>query len=355
MECLVAFAHRNLLWLLILAYALAALVPGPGLWLRSVDLSAGSGLSGVSLPAALLGFLLFNAGLGTQADRLQQLLRRPALLLFGVLATILLPVVFVLATAGTMHFWHNPREVQEILVGLALIASMPVAGSATAWAQHADGDLALSVGLVVLSTCLSPLTTPLALHAVGWMAAGTYAAALHELAAGGIGGFLGLYVLGPSLGGIAVRLAAGEQRLGVWCPQLKLASSAVLLVVCYANAAVALPKVIRDPDWDYLAVMLLIVAAMCMAGFAAGGALGAAVGADRPRRASLMFGLGMTNNGTGLVIAAGTLGHIPSVLLPIIFYNLVQHVIAGGMDRYWLKGGGEKRPPEIRLELAKAA
>jgi hypothetical protein len=31
-----------------------------------------------------------------------------------------------------MQLWHNPREVQEILIGLALIASMPVAGSSTA-------------------------------------------------------------------------------------------------------------------------------------------------------------------------------------------------------------------------------
>jgi hypothetical protein len=55
----------------------------------------------------------------------------------------------------------------------------------------------------------------------------------------------------------------------------------------------------------------------------------------------LMFGLGMTNNGTGLVIAAGGLAHIPAVMLPVIFYNLIQHVVAGCVDHYWL-GGGDK-------------
>src|SRR5262245_43165892 len=253
-----SFAHRNLLWLLAFSYVLAALAPGPGLVLRSVDLSAaGRSLPRVSLPAVLLGFLLFNAGLGTQANRLRQLARRPALLLVGVLATVLLPVAFILVTATVMRLWHNPRETQEILVGLALIASMPVAGSATAWAQNADGDLALSVGLVVLSTCLSPVTTPLVLHAAGWIADGIYSAALHELAGGGVGGFLGLYVLAPSLGGIAARAAIGEPRLGRLRPHLKLAASAVLLALCYANAAVALPEVVRDPDWDYLVVMLV--------------------------------------------------------------------------------------------------
>jgi BASS family bile acid:Na+ symporter len=339
------------------SYVLAALAPGPGLWLRSVDLSAGVGASlpHVSLPAVLLGFLLFNAGLGTQANRLRQLARRPALLFVGVLATVVLPVGFILGTEATMRLWHNPREVQEILVGLALIASMPVAGSATAWAQNADGDLALSVGLVVLSTCLSPVTTPLVLHTVGWMTEGSYAVALHELAGGGIGGFLGLCVLAPSLAGIAARTAIGDKRLERLRPHLKLAASVVLLTLCYANAAVALPKVVQAPDWDYLAVMLLIVVAMCFAGFAVGAMIGATARADRPRRASLMFGLGMTNNGTGLVIAAGSLAHIPMVMLPIIFYNLVQHVIAGGVDRYWLGGDDGDPQPRSQPERVKAA
>jgi BASS family bile acid:Na+ symporter len=90
--------------------------------------------------------------------------------------------------------------------------------------------------------------------------------------------------------------------------------------------------------------MLVIVMAMCFVGFVAGAAIGRVARADRAQRASLMFGLGMTNNGTGLVIAAGALAHIPAVMLPIIFYNLVQHVIAGGVDRYWLTpAGGSSR------------
>ena len=354
---LAAFAHHNILWLLVVAYILAALAPGPGLWLRSVDLSmvAGSSMPRISLPAVLLGFLLFNAGLGIHAHQLLQLARRPLLLIVGVLATILLPVVFILGTAETMQLWHNPREVQEILVGLALIASMPVAGSATAWAQNADGNLALSVGLVVLSTCVSPLTTPIVLHTVGWMADGTYAASLHELAGGNIGGFLGLYVLAPSVGGIAIRAILDEGRLQRIRPQLKLAATAVLLILCYANAAIALPKVVQEPDWDYLAVMLVIVVAMCVAGFVAGGLIGMTARADHGQRASLMFGLGMTNNGTGLVIAAGALAHIPAVMLPIIFYNLVQHVIAGSVDRYWLGGVVNIPPSQCESEVAKAA
>ncbi len=41
-----------------------------------------------------------------------------------------------------------------------------------------------------------------------------------------------------------------------------------------------------------------------------------------------MFGLGMNNNGTGLVFATANLSDHPAVLLPIIFYTLVQQIIA---------------------------
>jgi BASS family bile acid:Na+ symporter len=48
-----------------------------------------------------------------------------------------------------------------------------------------------------------------------------------------------------------------------------------------------------------------------------------------PERIALMFGLGMNNNGTGLVLASMALKDHPLVMLPIIFYNLGQQVIAG--------------------------
>lgn len=50
---------------------------------------------------------------------------------------------------------------------------------------------------------------------------------------------------------------------------------------------------------------------------------------DQAERVSLMYGLGMNNNGTGLVLASLVLGSFPQVMVPIIFYNLVQHLVAG--------------------------
>ena len=143
-------------------------------------------------------------------------------LIAGLAANLLIPIPYILGVSLVMDAWHNPDEVQNILVGLALVASMPIAGLSTVWSQNADGDMALSLGLVLGSTLLSPVTTPLVLHAVGFMARGDYAEDLHDLASGGAGAFLAVGVILPSLLGIALRQSAGERRVAAAKPVLKL-------------------------------------------------------------------------------------------------------------------------------------
>jgi len=328
------FLHQNFLSLLIGSYALAAFVPGPGLLIRDVsfgEITLFGEPTRITLPVLMLAALLLNAGLGVRLAGLRTLARQP-LLPAGLLANLLLPIAFIFGVAQTMRLWHNPDEVQNILVGLALVASMPIAGSSTAWSQNANGDLALSLGMVVLSTLLSPLTTPVALHSVGLMTTGDYSEDLHELAAAGTSGFLAVGVILPSLLGMLGNAVIGEARMAPAKPAMKLLNSLNLLLLNYSNASVSLPQTIADPDWDFLAVMLAIVVTLCVLAFASGWLIARILRADAAQRTSLMFGLGMNNNGTGLVLASMALADHPRVLLPIIFYNLVQHLVAGGVD-----------------------
>lgn len=185
--CLIAIVshhlHRHFLWFLLGAYAAAALWPGPGLWLKEVSLGQVAFLgqkTQVTLPMLLLALLLLNAGLGVQTSRPRELLRTSPLLAAGLAANLLVPLAFLFTLSQSLRPWHEPDETQCLLVGLALVAAMPVAGSSTAWSQNNNGDLSISLGLVLLSTMLSPLTTPLALNAVGQMASDGYAADLHR-------------------------------------------------------------------------------------------------------------------------------------------------------------------------------
>jgi len=339
--------HDHFIWLLLGSYALAAVWPDLGLAIRNIsfgEVTVFREKTKFTLPVVMLAFLLLNAGLGVQARELKNLLRHPLALVAGLAANLLVPITYIFVVSQTMRLWHNPDEVQNILVGLALVASMPIAGSSTAWSQNANGNLALSLGLVLLSTFLSPVTTPVALHSVGWMAAGDYAEDLHELASGGAGGFLAVSVVVPSLLGVTVHASTGEARVSVVKPVLRLVNSIDLLLLNYSNASVSLPQTIADPDWDFLAVSLAIVVTLCFLAFAAGWLIARWLKTDLPQQVSLMFGLGMNNNGTGLVLASMALAGHPRVLLPIIFYNLVQHLLAGCVDWVLSRTTADRRP-----------
>jgi BASS family bile acid:Na+ symporter len=189
--------------------------------------------------------------------------------------------------------------------------------------------LALSLGLVLSSTVLSPIITPVALQVFGEMASEEYETVLQDLAAYGSGAFLGLWIVLPSVLGLAVRFTVPETRLTAVMPFIKLINSIVLLLLNYSNGSVSLPQAVAERDFDFLAVTLGITTVLCITAFASGYGLSRLFKVDQADRVSLMYGLGMNNNGTGLVLASLVLGSYPRVMVPIIFYNLVQHLVAG--------------------------
>jgi len=233
---------------------------------------------------------------------------------------------------GAMTFWHNSDEVQNLLVGLAFIIAMPIAGSSAAWAQNANGNLGLSLGLILLSTVLSPLTTPIVMLIFSFMTQGDYAEDLQEMARQGTNAFLCLTVVFPSLAGMAFHYIAGEKRTAQIKPLLKLTNFIVLLLLNYSNASTSLPQVVAHPDWDLLVLILLTTTLICTVAFFAGWLVAKVFKTDQSDKAALMFSLGMNNNGTGLVLAATALADHPAVMLPMIFYTLVQQVIAAIID-----------------------
>lgn len=101
-------------------------------------------------------------------------------------------MAYIFLVTLIMQLWNEPEEAQHILVGLALVAAMPITGASTAWAQNSNGNLALSLGLVLASTVLSPILTPIVLCVFREMATKEYERVIHSLAAYGSGAFLGI-------------------------------------------------------------------------------------------------------------------------------------------------------------------
>jgi bile acid:Na+ symporter, BASS family len=340
------FVHHHLLWFLISAYALSALFPATGLWIRNVtfgDVSVFQSNIHVSLLLLLLATLMFNAGLGVKTSHLKSLAQKIGVLLAGLTANLVIPMIYIFGVTLVMRLWYEPDEAQHILVGLALVAAMPIAGASTAWAQNSNGNLALSLGLVLSSTVLSPIVTPVALQVFGEMASEEYERVLQDLAAYGSGTFLGLWIVLPSVLGLGVRFAVPEPRLTAAMPFVKLINSVVLLLLNYSNGSVSLPQAVADRDLDFLSVTLGITTGLCAAAFVGGYGLSRLFKVDEADRISLMYGLGMNNNGTGLVLASLVLASYPRVMVPIIFYNLVQHLVAGGIHEVMNRNAGDQK------------
>ncbi len=337
-----AFLHwtqRRLLYLLIATYVLGLLVPRAGLALRGVRVGRvfAFGDAGVVTLAdrLMLGGLLIVAGLGVRFDALARVARAPVTAIAGIVANTIYPIVFTgpRSNAALLTMWPEWDEAQSILVGLAMIGAMPIAGASTAWSQNAEGNVALSLGLVWLSTLVSPLLTPVGLHAIGLVTGGDYSEDLHELAGAGAGAFVVLVVLAPSLVGLLLRAVLPRQAVTRAMPVLEVAQSRESsCVLNYSNAAAALPQLIRDPDWDFLALVVLIAGTMCAGAFMLGWLLPRWLHAPRGDQLAMTFGIGMNNNGTGLVLAAAALADHPLVLVPIIIYNLAQQIVAGVVD-----------------------
>lgn len=326
--------HDNLLKLLLLIYGIAIFAPSLGIGIKNfqfgkVDWSSTGGVV-FSLPLVMLSFLLFNAGLSVQFSNLKKVLRVPTPLVIGLLSNVMIPLIFTILFAGIGKlFWHNPDEIQNVLVGLAIIASMPIAGSSAAWVQNANGNPALIFGLVVFSTLLSPFLSPFVFHTIGHITTGDYSEDLHELASQGASSFLIVSVVVPSLIGMGVRALMAEKTWTKWAPYFKLLNLINLLVLNYSNASVSLPTAFKNWDLDFLVMIIFVTTLLCIVSFTAGWWVPKFFKIPEAERIALTYGLGMNNNGTGLVLASAAMADHPLIMLPIIFYNLGQQIVAG--------------------------
>ncbi len=333
-----ARVQDQFIWLLIASYLLAALWPSWGLALKELKLSR-IGPLGTELTffSVLLSWLLFNAGLGLSLEEIQAVAERPRLLFFGLAANVLIPVLYIGVVSVTVFPWLPSDKREILLAGLAVIAAVPIASSSTAWCQNANGNLALGLALVLFSTLFSPLTTPLTLELAGQWAPEFTASGLQALSTKHAFGFLLCFVLFPALAGLIVRRAVGASRVQSTGPALKVINLVSLLLLNYSNASISLPQVIARPDGGFLLLIVIVTGFMCGTAFGGGWLIARLLKADAGQRTALLFSLGMNNNGVGLVLASLASATDSRVLLPIILYNLWQHLIAGVIDR-WLVG-----------------
>ncbi|MCG8450616.1 MAG: bile acid:sodium symporter, partial [Pirellulales bacterium] len=235
---LVNLLHQNFIWLLLACYLFAAFFPKPGLAIRRISLG-----DEVTAPMLLLAIMLFCASAVLRWSQVRDLMQRPGILLLGLIAIWIVPGVFVSALGWILPGLLGESATTGMLVGLAIVAAMPVANSSVAWSQNCQGNVALGLGLIVLTIVLCPVATPQMLNLMGLSLSFQETEQCRKLVTEFSGTFFIVWVILPALAGIVFNRVAGAERIERSGGLLRLVSAATLLLLNYANASLALPRV----------------------------------------------------------------------------------------------------------------
>lgn len=323
-----SWAYKRVLILLFVACAIGGLFPQVGskfhkISIGNIQIGTLPELS-ISGPSLLLAILLINAGFGLELSKIRGLLTKTPLLLATLISNELVPLA--LATL----LWSLGYS-QSIVVALTIVSSVPIAGSSVAWSQHAGGSVPISVLLVFLSTVLSPMVSPVVFWVGGQITTGIYQQALIKTAHQGAISFFVSAIILPTVIGFTIRRILPNSFILSTRAVLRFFGILSLFLLNYVNASVVVPQIFDDPNLLEVLYLVAIAAILCALSFLMGWWLPTIFlkETDSETRLSTAFGLGMNNNGAGLVLAAIMMKEQHAVLLFILLYNLVQQIFAG--------------------------
>lgn len=324
------WVQKYLLWLLLGTYALAGLLPGPGTVLRDAELAGPFwGDIWISPPFVLLALLLFCAAISTRIDRLRLVLQQPLLLLLGLVGVWLGPMLLVAVIGLVFHSF----VAGEVLVGLVLVAAMPVANSSVGWTHNSRGNLALSLALIVFSISLSPLVTPHLLQLLGLSLSPADQADCDRLVREFSGKFFIVWVILPTVVGFLCRQLIGGERVDRAGDYFRLLSALSILVLNYANSATAVPELFKSKQLMALFTMIVLAVALSLLGLLLADLITWLLREPKEMQTSLIFALSMKHTGLALTLAGTVLVDRPRAILMIIVATVVQHVVAGIVQR----------------------
>lgn len=325
------WVHHHFLWLLVTSYLLAAVLPGPGLAIRRLSVTSSAG-DEVTAPVLLLALLLFCAASVVKWAQVRELIADPLILLLGLGAVWIVPSLFVSLLGWASSWLLGDYVTNGMLVGVALVAAMPVANSSVAWCQNARGNVALGLGLIVLTIVLSPVATPQMLNLMGLALSQADTEKIERVVTQFSGMFFIIWVILPSMAGMITNAVVGEARIQKNHSWIRLVSAATLLTLNYTNASLAMPKVVDD-SLSTILVSAVLAISIALLGMATALVLSRLMQLEKSVRAALVFGFSMKHTGLALVLAGEVLQESPRVILIIIMATLLQHILAGLADR----------------------
>lgn len=260
---------------------------------------------------ALFAFMTFQSSLSNTFANLARTLRHPAPMLATLgIASVLMPCVA--CALGTLLFGASPN----LVCGLVLEYSVPVAVVAAMWINILGGDPSLGLATILVSTVAAPFSIPLTLHLLLGQTV--------EVDAARMMGEMVVSIALPALVGTAANDLTHGRASRELSPVIAPAAKIALVLVILANSTGVAPYV-RNLTPTFVGVAAF-VCAFAASGYAVGLLVARAWGRPRAQEVTMTYLCGMRNISAGAVIAGE---YFPGeVMFPVVIGTLFQQVLA---------------------------
>lgn len=263
------------------------------------------------LVTPLFAFMTFQSALSNTFGNLGRTLRHPAPLLVSLaLAAVVMPCV---ACALAMALFGTDPN---LVCGIVLEYSVPVAVVAAMWTNMLGGDPALSLATILVSTVAAPFSIPLTLHVLLGQTV--------EVDAARMIGEMVVSIALPALAGTLANDVSHGRAARELSPVIAPAAKIALVTVILTNSTGVAPYV-RNLTPTLVAVAAFICA-FAASGYAVGLLAARALRLPGEQEVSMTYLVGMRNISAGAVIAGE---YFPGeVMFPVVIGTLFQQVLA---------------------------
>lgn len=260
--------------------------------------------------SVFLGAAMFGMGLTIRMGDFQIVFSHPREVVVGAAAqyTVMPLVAWILAKALQLP--------QDIALGVILVGCCPGGTASNVITYIAGGDVALSVGMTIVSTLAAPLMTPMLVYVLAgaWVKVSFWAMVLSVVKV----------ILIPVLLGILLRSLFGKQiqKITEILPLISVVS--IVMIIC-GIVAVNAEKIVSCG-----VLVLGVVILHNLFGMGLGLAAAAVCKAEYSKATAIAIEVGMQNSGLAVSLAAANFAANPLATLPGAIFS-VWHNISGSV------------------------
>ncbi|MGE4452972.1 MAG: bile acid:sodium symporter family protein [Sphaerochaeta sp.] len=263
----------------------------------------------------LFAIITFIGGLGISSNAFFGVIKKPKAILFFILgANIIMPLV-AWALANLL-FPNHPN----IITGFVLLMSIPTALTGYIWSGIYQGNSALSLSFILISTILSPIVTP---YTIKLLANSTIKIDTYNMMISLI-----LIVAIPSLSGVAINTTTKGRVNDHLIPVLKPFSKIALFFIILITTAQISDRLLQTLSWAYIPIAI-VSALITIAGYPISDGLGKMLHLEMENRKSITFAVSLRNISTALILAVTYFP--PETALPVIFGIVFQQTVCAFM------------------------